>query len=270
MSFWLDWIKEKVGQLPVDNINFGLPAVIDIVVVAALFYWLYTLVRQTRAIRIIYGIAILLALWILSQLLHLDTLGYLLKFSATALAVAIPVIFQPELRAGLERLGRTQFVADFTKLRRSDATDIAKIITDAAEVMSHQKIGAIIVIGRKTGLREYRESGVRLDANLTTELVLSIFSPDSALHDGAAIVEGKKISAAKVILPLSDNKFDFRLGTRHRAAVGITSVTDAIAVIVSQERGEISIAVDGLLESGITADNLRKIILGHLKPNRRT
>lgn len=268
MALWLQWLREKIIQLPFGNIHFQLSSLIDIVLVAALFYWLYMLVRETRAIRIIYGLAILLVLWIMAQLFHLDTLNFILRFSATALAVAIPVIFQPELRAGLEKLGRTQFVTEFTVLRRSDVVELTKTIADAAEVMAHQKIGAIIVIGRKTGLREYKENGVKLDANLSAELLLSIFAPESALHDGAVVVEGNKISAAKVILPLSDNKFDFRLGTRHRAAVGITSTTDAIAIIVSEERGEISIAVDGLLESGINRENLQKIILGHLKPRQ--
>jgi len=261
--------KDRFASLPFGNINFNISSFVDILIVAILFYWLYTLVRQTRAIRILYGIAILLGLWILAQLMHLDTLSFLLKLSATALAVAIPVIFQPELRAGLEKLGRTQFVADLNKLRRTDAIQICNIIASATEVMAHQKIGAIIVVARRTGLREYRDNGVLLDANLTTELLLSIFSPESALHDGAVIVEGKKISAAKVILPLSDNKFDFRLGTRHRAAVGITSVTDAITVVVSEERGEVSIAVDGLLESGVTTQNLQKILIGHTKQGKK-
>ncbi len=243
--------------------------ILDIIIVALLFYWVYLLLRQTRAVRILYGIAVLLGIWAIGQWLNLSTLNYILKLLTAAVVVAIPVVFQPELRAGLERLGRAPLVTDFTKLRKSQLAEVTKKISDAVEVLAHSKIGAIIVIARSTGLREVAETGVRLNADTTSELIISIFSPESALHDGAIIVAGNKITAAKVILPLSDSKFDYRLGTRHRAAVGITSQSDALAIVVSGQRGEISLAVDGLLETKIPPADLDRIILNHLQPSTK-
>lgn len=244
--------------------SIHLTTIIDIAIVAILFYWLYLLLRQTRAVRIIYGIAILIIIWAIGQWLNLTTLNYLLRLFTTALVVAIPIVFQPELRAGLEKLGRTPLVTDFTRLRLGQVTKITSKITEAVEVLAHQKIGAIIVITRNTGLREHSETGIRINADITPELIISIFSPESALHDGAVIISGNKIAAAKVILPLSDSKFDYKLGTRHRAAVGITSQSDALAIVISGQRGEISVAVDGLLENNISPDDLEKILSSNL------
>lgn len=243
-------------------------SILDILIVTFLFYGLYLLLRQTRAVRILYGIAVLIALWIVGQWLGLTTLNYILKLSTTAFVVAIPVVFQPELRAGLERLGRAPLVTDLNKLRRGQVAEVTKTITSAVEVLAHQKIGAIIVIARSTGLREIAETGVRVNAELSTELIISIFTPETALHDGAIIITGNRILAAKCILPLSDSKFDYRLGTRHRAAVGITSQSDALAIVVSGQRGEISLAVDGLLERKISPADLEKILLSHLRVNK--
>lgn len=248
--------------------SFKFATIIDVIVVALLFYWLYLLIRQTRAVRILYGILVLLALWLIGQWLQLTTLNYILRLLTTAVVVAIPVVFQPELRAGLERLGRTPLVTDFTKLRRGQTADITKKITSAVEVLAHQKIGAILVIGRNTGLREVAETGIRINAEVSPELIISIFTPESALHDGAIIILGNKIVAAKVILPLSDSKFDYRIGTRHRAAVGITSQSDALAIVISGQRGEISLAVDGLLETKVSPTELEKILLTNLQPRK--
>ncbi len=244
--------------------TFRPAAILDIIIVALLFYWLYILVRQTRAIRILYGIIFLFLLWFIGRALNLTTLNYILNYLVTATIVAIPVVFQPELRAALEKLGRPQIVSDLRRLRRPENESPVNIISEATEILAHRKIGAIIIVARKTGLREFIEAGVRLDARLSTELILSIFSPQSALHDGAAIIQDNRIVAAKVILPLSDNKFDYHLGTRHRAGVGLTAQSDAVAIIVSEERGEISFAIDGILEPNLNEEALRKKLRRHL------
>jgi len=246
-------------------------SVLDILIVAALFYWVYLLLRQTRAVRILYGIAILLIIWIVGKWLNLTTLNFILKLTAAAFVVAIPVVFQPELRAGLERLGRAPLVTDFYKLPRGQMAEMIKKITEAVEILAHQKIGAIIVIGRTTGMREFVETGVKINAEITTELILTIFSHGSALHDGAIIILGNRLVAARSILPLSDSKFDYRLGTRHRAAVGVTAQSDALAIVVSGQSGGISLAVDGLLETKVNMPDLEKILLSHLraKPDKK-
>lgn len=255
-----------IGSISSFSPTIKFTTILDIVIVAILFYWIYLLLRQTRAVRILYGIGVLIILWAIGLWLNLTTLNFILRLVTTAVVVAIPVVFQPELRAGLERLGRTPVVRDFYKLKKVQVTEITKKIVDAVEVLAHEKTGAIIVIGRATGLREYIENSIKINADISPELIVSIFSPDSALHDGAIIVFGNKIIAAKVILPLSDSKFDFRLGTRHRAAVGITSQSDALAIVVSAERGEISLAVDGLLETNVSPADLEKILVSHLHP----
>lgn len=243
-------------------------AILDIIIVAIIFYWLYILIRQTRAIRILYGIVFLFGLWLLGRALNLTALNYLLSYAMTAIIVAIPIVFQPELRAALEKLGRTEIVSEFGQLRRQPE-DIIGMIVEAVEILAHRKIGSIIVVARKTGLREYIDTGIRLDARLSPELLLSIFAPQSALHDGAVILQDNRIVAAKAILPLSDNKFDYHLGTRHRAGVGLTTSSDALVVIVSEERGEISLAMNGLLETGITIETLKKNLSQNLSTTKR-
>ena len=246
-------------------------AFLDIILVTLIFYWLYLLIRQTRALRILYGIVFLVALWIVGQLLELTTLNFLLGYAMTGIVVAIPVVFQPELRAGLEKLGRTEIVTDFQRFRQRtpSATTPLNIVTEVAEVLAHRKIGSIIAMGRKTGLREYVDTGIRLDAQLSTELLISIFTPQSALHDGAVVLQGNKIVAAKVILPLSDSKFDYHLGTRHRASVGLATQSDAVVIIVSEERGEISLAHDGILKTNLTSEELHKQLQKLLTPTYR-
>jgi diadenylate cyclase len=243
-------------------------AILDIIIVAMIFYWLYLLIRQTRAIRILYGIVFLFILWLLGRALDLTTLNYLLSYAVTAIIVAIPVVFQPELRAALEKLGRTEIVSELSHLRHQPE-NIIDILVETVEILAHRKIGSIIVIARKTGLREYIDTGLRLDARLSPELLLSIFAPQSALHDGAVIIQNNRIVAAKAILPLSDNKFDYHLGTRHRAGVGLTAHSDALAIIVSEERGEISLAINGLLETGIALDTLKRNLSQNLNPNSK-
>jgi len=244
----------------------GLTSMLDIVLVAIIFYWLYRFLQQTKGMRILYGLVLIVGLWLIAQWLNLQTLNYLIKIASTAIVVAIPIVFQPELRSLLEKLGRTSFVGDIKRIRRDDISQMIDIITESASVFMHEKIGALIVIPRKTGLKDYAETGVALNARLSTDLLLTIFTPDAAMHDGAVIIQGMRLVAAKVILPLSNSKFDYRLGTRHRAAVGLTSQCDAIAIVVSAERGEISLAQNGNLIKDMQPKDLHRQLTSLLVP----
>lgn len=238
--------------------------VLDILIVALIFWWLYKFLSRTRAIQIVYGILILLVLWGLGQLLQLTALNFILKYSIIAILIAFPIVFQPELRSALERLGRARFVTELYQLRRNEILDLIEKITKTVTILSKQKIGALIVIGRQTGLKEFIETGTKIDGAISTELLVNIFAPKSNMHDGAAIISGNRIAATSCILPLSDDKFDFQLGTRHRAAVGLTSQTDALVIVVSEERGDISLAAEGLLETGLEISTLKEQLIKKL------
>lgn len=240
-------------------------AILDIILVAIIIYYVYAFLKETRAMRIVYGIIILFIFMLLGRLLQLSALNFILKYILTLIAVAIPVVFQPELRSLLERLGRTQLVADFRLLRKAEIEEVIRKIVEAATVCAKNQTGALIVIGQRTGLREYIETGTPLEAHLSTELLLNIFTSRAPLHDGAAIIMGNKIMAASCTLPLSDSKFDYHLGTRHRAALGLTTVTDAIVVVVSEENGMISVAVDGVLKENLTSEGLTELLTTLLK-----
>lgn len=230
--------------------------IIDIVIVSTIFYWIFLFLRETRAMRILYGLLLLLILMAIGHVFNLILLNWMLKYSMTMLVVAIPVVFQPELRAALERLGRTKFLGElaFTKEKSSQVIDE---IVEAAMSFSKQKTGCLIVIQRQTGLREYIETGVRLNALISRSLLSSIFYPKSPLHDGAAIIFGNKILSAQSILPVSNAILSSNLGTRHRAGLGITENSDAISIIVSEETGTVSMAVGGKLERRISEDRLK-------------
>ncbi len=221
---------------------------LDLILVALILYWIYLIFRETRGIRIIYGIIILLILTAIGKYLDLSTLNFLLKYLSTMILVAIPIVLQPELRSALERLGRTNIVADVSKLKRREMGDLIETITETVEILSKNKVGALIVFERHTGLREYIDNGTLINGLASTELLLTLFTPQTALHDGAVIINGNQIVAAGCTLPLHDSKMTLQLGTRHRAGLGLTAVSDAIIVIVSEETGNISIASDGKLE----------------------
>lgn len=190
---------------------------------------------------------------------------FLLQYSLAALVVAIPIVFQPELRGALIKLGRTKITGGFFELRRQELNEAIKTIAQTCEILSEQKIGALIVLARQDRLREHLEKGKNINGDLSAELLLNIFSPKTPLHDGAVIISGNKIKAAGAILPLSDSKFDYHLGTRHRAALGLSSISDAIVLVVSEESGKTSIAIDGVLEQNLKPEQLeeklRKILV---------
>ena len=237
-------------------------AVVDIVLVASIFFGLLWLLRGTTAMTLLRGILILGVLaFIVSRFLPLPMFSWLLRNSVTPLLVLIPILFQPELRRALERIGRASIVGSSTGAGSQQVIDI---LCNAVERLATSQTGALIVLERDTGLKEYAETGVPLDSVLSVELLVNIFFPNSPLHDGAVIVRDNRVVAAGCVLPLTDNNATgiFALGTRHRAAIGITEGTDAIALVVSEETGIISIASNGRIVRNLDEARVRRILSG--------
>jgi diadenylate cyclase len=244
--------------------GIGVSDVVDILATAVLSYYLILLIRGTRAVQIMLGLLVLLIVLSASSMLHLLVLTTVLQFVLLGTAVTLPIVFQPELRRALEQLGRGGI------FRRREATlDPASVeaalalLARAAVILSRSRIGALIAIEQSTGLREFVESGTRLDARLSLELLLAIFSPRSPLHDGAVIVKDTTLEAAGCFLPLSDNVLtEAHLGTRHRAALGLSEVTDAVVLVVSEQTGHISVARTGRISREIDdEDRLRSVLV---------
>jgi diadenylate cyclase len=230
--------------------------ILDIVIAAVAIYELLKLMRGTRAVQMGIGVGLLIAVFYLSRWWHLDTVNWLIRNMFGYVVFAAIVLFQNEIRRTLAHLGRARF---FRYLTRSDSNDeVVEELVVAATMLASQRTGAIVAVERDIGLRNYIEGGIPLDATLTYDLLLSIFQPRSPLHDGAVIVQGDRIAAAACFLPLTVNPViskDF--GTRHRAAIGLTEETDAATIVVSEESGRISLALDGHVERGLDADQLR-------------
>ncbi len=239
-------------------------AIIDIAIVSYLIYKLVFLVRETRAWQLIKGILILVVIAYLSGALGLKTLEFILTNMFQLVGFAIVVLFQPELRRALEQLGRSKFgnifyseEVDLMDRTREAIDEIAK----AAGILSSTRTGALIVIERETKIGEIISTGTKLDSIITAELLLNIFTPNTPLHDGAVVIRDNKIKAAACFLPLTDNpNLSKELGTRHRAALGITEVSDSISVIVSEETGKISFAMNGGLTRNLTTETLKKAL----------
>lgn len=261
---WVERLRDRLNPF-VDPLPL-----LDIIIVALIFFWLLGVIRGTRAVQLLRGVGILLALsLILSSLLPLNSLSWLLRnVIQPALLVAIPVLFQPELRRALESLGRTNdlFGRPFGRANRSELLDTINGVARAAQQLSQQGVGALMVIERETGLQEYADRGVLIDARLAVPLLLNIFYPNSPLHDMAVILRHNRILAANVVLPLSEDiGGQRRFGTRHRAAKGISEQSDAIAVVVSEETGAISLVTDGRMVSYLNEPRLRNMLAGLLK-----
>ncbi len=243
--------------------NFSWAAVLDILVVASIFFGVSLLLRGTQAVPLLRGVVILIILVsITATVFPLVAFRWLLGNVVTAAAVAIPVIFQPELRRALERLGRAGF--SFSP-RNTEAERRAKIIDDictASARLSERRQGALIVLEREVNLQEYIDTGVILESEVSPQLLLTIFWPKTELHDGAALIRAGKIAAAACVLPLSSgrNLAERKLGTRHRAALGISEVSDAVCVVVSEETGQISVTNGGRMIRRLDANRLRTIL----------
>jgi diadenylate cyclase len=231
--------------------------VLDILAVSILIYEGLKLIRGTRGLQMAVGSMLVLALFYVSQLAPLQTLNWLIRNALVYVAFAAIVIFQSDIRRALAHFGQAPFFRYFTRQQAADET-IEEVVV-AATMLAQQKVGAIIALEREIGLRNYIESGIPLDAIVTYDLLLTIFKPGSPLHDGAVIVQEGRVAAAACFLPLTVNpRLSRELGTRHRAAIGLTEENDAIAVVVSEETGKISVALDGQIDRGLTADALRE------------
>lgn len=242
--------------------------IVDILLVASIFFWLLYLVRGTRAVPLLRGVIFLvIVVVLLSGFIDLRALGWLLQRALPALLVAVPVIFQPELRRALEQLGRPGAMFGWTAGARDRVEGALSTITDAAETLAQRHQGALIVLERRTGLQEFADSGVALDAEISHELLLTIFDHHTTLHDGAVIVREGRIVAAGCVLPLSTAFLaDRELGLRHRAAIGVTEESDAIAVVISEERGAISIAHNGRIIRNLDVQRLEKVLRAFYQP----
>ncbi|MGW8959992.1 diadenylate cyclase CdaA [Paenibacillus sp. NPDC055715] len=240
--------------------------IIDILIVTYIMYQLILLVRGTRAVQLLKGILFLVVIWAFSTWFDLYTLKWLMNQMFTFGVVAIFIIFQPELRRALEQLGRGKLFG------RSSADDeeINKLIGEmikALNYLSRRKIGALVVFERETGLNEYTESGIKTQAVVSSELLINIFIPNTPLHDGAVIIQNKQIASAACYLPLSENPFISKeLGTRHRAAIGVSEVTDAVTVVVSEETGQVSLAINGQVVRDIKEESLISKLYEELRP----
>lgn len=239
--------------------HLTLSSVLDILLVALIFYGLFHLIQGTRAVQLLRGILLVVFLAVLaSSLFHLTAFSWLIRNSIPALLVAIPVIFQPELRRALERLGRP---GSLLSRRSGSAAPIINTISRSAGELARGQTGALIVLEGTTGLQDFVDTGIVIDAQLSTALLLSIFYKNAALHDGAAIVREDRVVGAACMLPLSENpNLERDLGTRHRAAVGVTEGTDAIAVVVSEETGAISLAYNGRLVRRLDEGELNRLL----------
>jgi len=230
--------------------------VLDILVLSILIYEVLKLIRGTRAVQMAAGAGILVALFYGSQWGHLETVNWLVRNLVGYIVFALIVLFQSDIRRALAHFGRAPFFRWFTKVEAAEES--IEEIAVAARLLSTQRTGAIIAIERQIGLRNYIEGGIPLDAVVTYDLLVSIFQPASPLHDGAVIVQNDRIAAAACFLPLTVNpKLGKELGSRHRAAIGLTEENDAVAIVLSEETGIISIVADGAIERGLDSDQLK-------------
>ncbi|TAH51860.1 MAG: TIGR00159 family protein [Chloroflexota bacterium] len=240
--------------------RLNVSSLVDILLVALVFLGLFYLVRGTRAVTLLRGILLVAFFAVLaSTFLNLTAFNWLTRNSIPALLVAIPVIFQPELRRAFERLGRPRSLIG---ARTTDATTkFLATLSRASGALARQMTGALMIIEGKTGLQEYIDTGVKIDAEVSADLLLTIFNKHTDLHDGAVILRDERILAASCMLPLSENPdIDRDLGTRHRAALGVSESTDAIAIVVSEETGGISVAHNGRLIRNLDEGNLNRLL----------
>lgn len=273
MNFLLDALVENFQNIinfisiyiPINDPLEMLKSIVDISIVSYIIFKLIQLGKETRAWQLVKGIVVIVIFAMLSDWLQLRTLAFILNKTIELAGFAVVVLFQPELRRGLEQLGRSSNIRDLFNFEESDDVihttyTIEEIVKSATE-LSKTKTGALIVVERETKLGEIINTGTRLDSSISAELIINIFTPNTPLHDGALIIRDNKLKSAACFLPLTDNpNLSKELGTRHRAALGITEVSDCISVVVSEETGKISYALNGGLSRNLTPDTLRKAL----------
>lgn len=238
---------------------------IDILLVTYVIYKLIMVIKGTKAVQLLKGIFVVLIVTLISDKFHLQTLNWMMEQVLIWGVVAFVIIFQPELRRALEQLGRGRFFSRTSYQEDEEQEKMVESIVKATDYMAKRRIGALISIERETGLADYIETGIPLNANISSELLINIFIPNTPLHDGAVILQKNMVAAAACYLPLSESPFISKeLGTRHRAALGISEVTDSLTVIVSEETGAISLTKNGELHRDLKLDKFRELLSGEL------
>lgn len=251
--------------------TFRLMDVVDILVVAMFLYFLYKLLKDTRAVSLVKGLFILGVANVLAHTLDLYVVSWLLQQGMTVILFALPVVFQPELRRALEQLGRGRIFAKAQDVSEAEMDAAISEVMAAARVMSRDHTGALMVFEREVGLGDYIDTGVALDAKLSRELLKNIFVPSTPLHDGAVIIKNGRIMAAGCLLPLTeDRSLSTELGTRHRAAIGLTEQTDAVVVVVSEETGKISYTYGGHIYRHLPEEQIREALHTFMERPRQT
>ncbi|MCR8850747.1 diadenylate cyclase CdaA [Rossellomorea sp. SC111] len=235
--------------------------IVDILVVWFVIYKLIMLIKGTKAVQLLKGIFVIIIVRGLSSIFGLDTLGWMMEQALTWGFLAIIIIFQPELRRALEQLGRGRLFSRTGMQEEEEKEQMIESMTKAVSYMAKRRIGALLTLERETGMSDYIETGIPLDAKISSQLLINIFIPNTPLHDGAVIVQKNQIAAAACYLPLSESPFISKeLGTRHRAALGVSEVTDSITIVVSEETGAISITKNGELHRDLSLERFREIL----------
>ncbi len=263
-------MAQILSQVEAQFASLGWINLIDIAVVAFVLYRLLMLIKGTRAVQLLKGLAVLLIVSNLADFFNLITVSWVLQRVWQMLFVALPVVFQPELRRALEQIGRGKL---FTKsgllMTKPVSGQVINEVVRCSQVLSKNRIGALIVFERVTGIQEWIETGIKVDGVVSSEFLINIFVPKAPLHDGAVIVNGDRIAAAGCLLPLSENpSLNKELGTRHRAAIGVSEQSDALALVVSEETGTISVAIDGYIRRNLDDKELQEILERELQPRQ--
>ncbi|MEC0245859.1 diadenylate cyclase CdaA [Paenibacillus chitinolyticus] len=250
--------------------DISITDIIDISIVSYVVYKLIMLLRGTRAVQLMKGIIVVLVAWALSVAFNLNTLQWIMNQMFTVGLIAIIIIFQPELRRALEQLGRGRLFSRSSMDVDQDVNIRIGEVIKAMNYLSRRKIGALIVFEKETGLTDYIESGIAIGGRISSELLINIFIPNTPLHDGAVIIRNNQLMAAGCYLPLSENPFISKeLGTRHRAAIGMSEVSDAVCLIVSEETGQISLSLNGQVVRDIKEESLISKLFDELKPKAK-
>lgn len=250
--------------------NITIWNIVDILIVAYIFYKLFRLIKETRAEQLIKGLIFILVIMKLSDLLGLMALNYLIQSTLTVGLIALIIIFQPELRKALEKLGRSKIITRKLFDTDEEIEDVIKEIARAVQNLAYTKTGALIVIEMETGLSEYTENSTKIDGLISSQLLENIFVENTPLHDGAVIIRRDRIMAAAAVLPLTGQNVNKSLGTRHRAAIGVSEASDAIVIVVSEETGNISLAVNGRLTRNYNEEKLTSVLTKVLEQNSKS
>ena len=254
-------LNELLSMIVKSFSNMSLWSILDILVVSYIFYKGYMLIKETRAEQLLKGIVLIVILIPISYLLKLDMLYFILNKTLTIGVLSVIIIFQPEIRRALEHLGRSAFDDKHYPNNKENLNTTINEIAAAVQNLSESRTGALIVIEQSTGLNELIGAGTLLDANVTSNLLENIFVVNTPLHDGATIIRNNRILASGCVLPLTNNNtINKKLGTRHRAAIGLSEVSDSIVIIVSEETGVVSLAINGRITRGYDKERLKNII----------